>query len=46
MEHSVVYEKAVKYYGEGRWTKSYIRALTKAGKITLTEYGRIVGEEY
>lgn len=47
MEHSgAVYEKAVKYFEERRWTKAYIRALTKAGKLTLTEYEEIVGEEY
>ena len=46
MEHSAVYEKAVKYYEEGSRTKAYIRALTKAGKLTRTEYEEIVGEEY
>ncbi len=46
MEHSAIYEKAVMYYAEGRWKKSYIRALTRAGKLTLTEYEEIIGEEY
>lgn len=46
MEHSAVYEKAVKYYEEGRWTKAYIRALTKAGKLILAEYKEITGEDY
>ena len=44
MEHSAVYKKAVKYYEKGRWKKSYIRALTKAGHLTLVEYEEIVGE--
>lgn len=46
MEHSAIYEKAVMYYAEGRWKKSYIRALAKAGKLTLSEYAEITGEEY
>ena len=46
MDHSAIYEKAVKYYEEGRWTKAYIRALTKAGKLTLIEYEEITVEEY
>ena len=45
MEHSSVYEKAVKYYGEGRWTIAYIRALAKAGKLTMEEYKEITKEE-
>lgn len=44
MEHSAAYEKAIKYYEEGRWTKAYIRALTKAGKLTLAEYEEIADE--
>lgn len=46
MEHSYIFEKALRYYEEGLWKKSYIRALAKAGKITLSEYAEIVGEEY
>lgn len=46
MEHSTIYEKSVMYYEEGRWTKVYIRALTKAGKLTLAEYKEITGEDY
>ena len=46
MDHSAIYENAVKYYEEGRWTKAYIRALTRAGKLTLIEYEEITGEEY
>lgn len=46
MEHSNIFEKAQRYYEEGLWKKSYIRALTKAGKLTLSEYAEIVGEEY
>lgn len=46
MKHSAIYEKAVRYYEEGRWTKAYIRALTRAGKLTLEEYYEITGEEY
>ncbi len=46
MEHSYIFEKAKRYYEEGLWKKSYIRALAKAGKITLSEYAEIVGEEY
>ena len=47
MEHSAAYEKAVKYYEEGRWTIAYIRALTKAGKLTLEEYKEITeGDSY
>jgi len=46
MEHSAIYEKAVRYYEAGLWRKSHIRALTKAGKLTLVEYEEIVGEEY
>ena len=46
MDHSAIYEKAVRYYEEGRWKKSYIRALTRAGHLTLVEYEEIVGEEY
>ena len=45
-EHSAIYDKAVRYYNEGLWTKAYIRALTKAGKLTLAEYTEITGEEY
>lgn len=46
MEHSAIFEKAQRYYEEGLWKKSYIRALTRAGKLTLTEYMEITGEEY
>lgn len=46
MDHSAIYEKAVKYYEEGRWTKAYIRALARSGKLTLDEYAEITGEEY
>lgn len=46
MEHSAIYEKAVKFYEEGRWTKAYLKALTRAGKLTLEEYKEITGEEY
>lgn len=46
MGHSTIYEKAVMYYEEGRWTKVYIRALTKAGKLTLAEYKEITREDY
>lgn len=46
MEHSAIFEKALRYYEEGLWKKSYIRALTKAGKLTLAEYKEIVGEVY
>ena len=46
MEHSTIFEKAVRYYEEGLWRKSYIRALAKAGKLTLAEYTEITGEEY
>lgn len=45
MEHSAIFEKAVKYYPH-RWTKAYIKALTRAGKLTLEEYLEITGEEY
>lgn len=45
-EHSAIYEKAVKYYKEGLWKDFYIRALTKAGKLTVTEYKEITGKEY
>lgn len=46
MEHSVIFEKAVMYYEEGRWKKSYIRALTKAGHLTPAECEEIIGEEF
>ena len=46
MEHSAIFEKALRYYEEGRWNKSYIKALTRAGHLTLSEYQEIVGEEY
>ena len=46
MEHSAIFEKAVRYYEEGLWKKSYIRALVRAGKLTVSEYTEIVGEEY
>ena len=46
MEHSAIFEKAKKYYEEGLWKKSYIRALARAGKLTLDEYQEITGEEY
>ena len=46
MEHSAIFEKALKYYEEGRWKKSYIKALTRAGHLTLEEYQEITGEEY
>lgn len=47
MEHSAVYENAVKYYEEGRWTIAYIRALTKAGKLTAKECKEITeGDRY
>lgn len=46
MEHSYIFEKAQRYYEEGLWKKSYIRALARAGKITLSEYAEIVGEDY
>ena len=45
-EHSQIFEKAVKYYEEGLWKKSYIKALTKAGKLTQEEYTQITGEEF
>ena len=44
--HSPIFEKAKRYYDESLWKKSYIRALTKAGKLTLEEYLEITGEEY
>ena len=44
--HSPIFEKAKRYYDEDLWKKSYIRALTKAGKLTLEEYLEITGEEY
>lgn len=44
--HSPIFEKAKRYYDEGLWKKSYIRALTKAGKLTLEEHLEITGEEY
>ena len=43
---STIYEKAKKFYEDGLWKKTYLRALTKAGKLTLTEYEKITGEEY
>ena len=46
MEHSAIFEKAVMYYEEGRWKKSYIRALTRAGHLTPAEYEENTGEEY
>ena len=46
MDHSYIFEKAQRYYEEGLWKKSYIRALARAGKITLSEYAEIVGEDY
>ncbi len=46
MDHSAIFEKAVKYYVEGLWKKSYIRALTRAGKLTVAEYSEVTGEEY
>ena len=46
MEHSAIFEKAKKYYEDGLWKKSYIRALTRAEKLTLEEYFEITGEEY
>ena len=46
MEHSAIFEKAVQYYEEGFWKKSYIRALAKAHKLTPGEYEEITGEEY
>ena len=46
MEHSAIFEKAVRYYEEGLWTRAYIRALTRAGKLTVSEYAEITGEEY
>lgn len=46
MEHSAIYEKAVRYYEEGRWTKAYIRALVRGGKFTASEYAEITGEDY
>ena len=46
MEHSAIFEKAVRYYEEGLWKKSYIRALVRVGKLTVSEYAEIVGEEY
>lgn len=45
-EHSAIFDKAVAYYNDGLWKKSYIRALTKAGKLTVAEYQEITGEEY
>ena len=44
--HSPVFEKAKAYYNEGLWKKSYIKALVRAGKLTVSEYEEIVGEEY
>lgn len=46
MEHSAIFEKALTYYQEGLWKKSYIKALVRAGKLTVAEYAEIVGEEY
>lgn len=46
MDHSRIFEKAKRYYEEGLWTKAHLRALTKAGKLTLVEYAEITGEEY
>ena len=46
MEHSAIFEKAVRYYEEGLWKKSYIKALTRVGKLTEGEYAEITGEEY
>lgn len=44
--HSPIYEKALAYYAEGLWKKSYIRALVRAGKLTMAEYEEITGEDF
>lgn len=46
---SKIFEKAKKYYEEGRWTRKYIQALLTAGKLTQEEYDEIIagsGGEY
>lgn len=39
---SKVFEKAKKYYEEGRWTRRYLEALVDAGKLTPGELELIV----
>lgn len=46
MGNSAIFEKAEKLYHEGLWKKSYLRALVKAGKLTVEEYQQITGEEF
>lgn len=41
-----IFEKAKKYYKEGRWTRRYLEALVAAGKITQAEYDEITGGPY
>lgn len=40
------FEKIMKYYKTGKYTKSHIKAFVKAGNITAEEYKQITGDEY
>lgn len=41
-----VVEMAKKYYDEGLWPISRLKALVKKGKLTKDEYKEITGEDY
>lgn len=43
---SKYYDKVLKYYSLGIWTKSRVRAAVEKEWITTSEYRSIVGENY
>ena len=43
---SNIFEIAKREYEAGRWHKSRIAQLVKAGKLTAAQYAEIVDEEY
>lgn len=45
MEHSKIFEKAKKYYTQGFWTETMLKALVEKGHLTKEELEEIVGGE-
>lgn len=43
---SKYYEKVLKYYSMGIWTKSRVRSAVEKEWITAAEYKSITGEDY
>ena len=46
MEHSKDFEKILKWYREGLWSKIRVRNAVEKKRITAEEYMEITGEQY